>query len=124
MVYCVRCLSPLALPWIAQRDRVKNTTTTLLDEARVALSLGSDYALARKLGVRQQTLTNYRSGRTQMSDAIALKIALLLKRVPAAVFAEIAAERSKDAAVAAIWREAAALLASTESKRRLAKGRP
>jgi plasmid maintenance system antidote protein VapI len=95
---------------------VKNTTTDLLDEVREIKGLGSDYALAKLLDVRTQTITSYRTGRTQMSDEMALRAARVLGRAPAPVFAQLAAERAKDLEVAKVWTEAAKVLARSARK--------
>src|SRR5260370_28629955 len=81
---------------------MRNATNTLLDEVRVILSITSDYALAKRLGVRQQAITNYRSGRTQMTEGIALRVAEILGRPPVVLFPQIGAERTKDQNVASI----------------------
>jgi hypothetical protein len=90
---------------------VKNATTDLLDEVREIKGLRSDYALAKLLEVRTQTITSYRTGRTQMSDEMALRATRALGRAPAPVFAQLAAERAKDPEVAKVWAEAAKVLA-------------
>jgi plasmid maintenance system antidote protein VapI len=90
---------------------VKNATTDLLDEVRKIKGLDSDYALARLLEVRTQTISSYRTGRTQMSDEMALRAARVLGRAPAPVFAQLAAERAQDQEIAKVWAEAAKILA-------------
>ena len=90
---------------------MKNTTTGLLDEIREIKGLGSDYAVAKLLDVRTQTITSYRTGRTQMSDEMALRAVRVLGRAPAPVFAQLAAERAKDSEVARVWSDAAKMLA-------------
>jgi predicted transcriptional regulator len=90
---------------------VRNTTTDLLDDVREAKGIASDYALAKLLGVRQQTVSSYRSGRTQLSDGMALRVAKMIGRPPAPILAELAAERAKDPEVAKVWRDAAKALA-------------
>ena len=95
---------------------MKNTTTDLLDEIRDIKGLGSDYAVAKLLEVRTQTITSYRTGRTQMSDEMALRAARVIGRAPAPLFAQLAAERSKDAEVSKVWVEAAKVLARHSRK--------
>ena len=90
---------------------MRNATNGLLDEIREVKGLTSDYAVAKLLGVRTQTVTNYRSGRTQMSEEIALRAARALGRHPASLFAQIAAERTKSAEAARAWKDAARILA-------------
>jgi predicted transcriptional regulator len=66
---------------------VQNVTNALLDEVREAKGLTSDYQLAKLMAVRQQTVSSYRSGRTQMSDEIALKLASMIGKDAAKVLA-------------------------------------
>jgi len=89
---------------------LRTVTTSLLDEVREAKGIGSDYALAKLLAVRQQTISNYRGGRTQMSDEIVLRVARMMGRAAAPLFAQLAAERAKHPDVAKVWREAAKAL--------------
>jgi plasmid maintenance system antidote protein VapI len=90
---------------------VGNTTTDLLDEVKKANGIESDYALAKRLDVLPQTISNYRHGRTQMSDEIAVAMAAMIERAPAPILAQLAAERAKSPEVAKVWREAAKALA-------------
>jgi plasmid maintenance system antidote protein VapI len=89
---------------------VKNATTDLLDEVRRVKGLDSDYTLAKLLNVRTQTISSYRTGRTQMNDAMALRAARVLGRAPAPLLAQLAAERASDQEVAKVWAEAARVL--------------
>ena len=89
---------------------MKNTTTDLLDEVRKIKGLESDYAVAKLLDVRTQTISSYRTGRTQMSDEMALRATRVLGRAPAPVFAQLAAERAQDHEVAKVWADIAKLL--------------
>lgn len=88
-----------------------NTTTDLLDEVKKAEGIESDYALAKRLDVLPQTVSNYRKGRTQMSDEIAVAMAALVDRAPAPILAQLAADRAKSPEVAKVWKDAARSLA-------------
>jgi hypothetical protein len=90
---------------------VGNTTTDLLDEVKKAKGIESDYGLAKRLDVLPQTISNYRKGRTQMSDEIAVAMAAMVGRPAAPILAQLASERAKSPDVAKIWREAAKTLA-------------
>jgi hypothetical protein len=81
---------------------------------RKVKGIESDYRLAKLLIVRQQTITNYRSGRTQMDDTIVLRVARMMGRPPAPLLALIAAERAKDPEVARVWKAAARDLGRTK----------
>ena len=101
---------------MSQRDwgvRVRNTSTGLLDEVRKAKSIESDYKLAKLLGVRTQTISNYRNGHAQMNDEIALRTATMIGRAPGPLLAQLAAERAKNPEVAKVWREVAKVVART-----------
>jgi hypothetical protein len=89
---------------------VQNATTNLLDEVRKVKGVVSDYALAKLLAVRQQTITNCRSGRTQMNGAIAIRVARMMAQPPASLLAQLAFERAKDPEVAKGWKDAARTL--------------
>ena len=91
-----------------------NTSTDLLDEVRKARSISSDYAMAKYLDVQPQTISNYRHGRSQMSDEIAVAMAALIDRAPAPILAQLASERAKSPEVAKVWRDAAKALAKLE----------
>jgi plasmid maintenance system antidote protein VapI len=92
---------------------VGNTTTDLIDAVKEAKGIASDYAVAKQLGLKPQTISNYRHGRTQMSDETAVALAAMISRAPAPILAQLAAERSKSPEVAKIWREAAKALSRT-----------
>jgi len=97
---------------------VKNATTDLLDEIRDTKGLTSDYQVAKLLEVRSQTITSYRTGRTQMNDEMALRATRVLGRDPAPVLAQLAAERATHPEVKKVWEEVAATLASRTLKRK------
>lgn len=88
-----------------------NTTTDLMDALKEAKAIPSDYALAKRLDLKPQTISNYRKGRTQMSDETAVKMAAMVGRAPAPILAQLASERAKSPEVAKIWRDAAKTLA-------------
>lgn len=73
-------------------------TQQLLDAVKTRHSLPSDYALAKFLGIRQQTISGYRQKGISMDDEIALLVADKLKIDGAAVLAWMHAERAKSAA--------------------------
>lgn len=72
--------------------------------------LESDYRLAKLLGVLPQTVSNYRSGRSQLSDEIAVRLAALMGRHPGHMLASLAADRAKHPDVAKAWQEVAKML--------------
>jgi len=90
---------------------LRNTTTELMDAVKEAKGIKSDYRLAKLLDVEPTTISNYRKGRSQASDEIALKLAGMCDRAPAPILAQIASERASSPDVAKVWRDAARVLA-------------
>ena len=92
------------------------TTLDLLDAAKLAQGIRSEYRLARVLGVSDNGLYNYRHGRTP-DDERALRLAVLAGLNVPYVLTCMAAERSKDAdtkaALTKAARDLAAMLSST-----------
>jgi len=72
-----------------------NATNAVLDRIASRNGLRSDYALAKAFGRQQSFVTNYRSGRSQMSDDIAVKAANLADEDPALLLIELQIERTK-----------------------------
>lgn len=81
------------------------TTATIraIDEAARVLGGISDYRLAKTLGITQPTISGYRTGLRQLDDDFAVKVAMVIGVDPAALLAEIQAERSKSQAARAHW---------------------
>lgn len=90
-------------------------TCELLDSAKAALGLPSDYALSKWLGVTRSMMSRYRCGKDHLGDEYALKIAEALKIHPGAVLAAIHAERSKRPAVKKAWEKIARQLGTAAS---------
>ncbi len=86
---------------------VRNTTNVLLDQIREAKGLNSDYALAKVLNVNHGAIGHYRGGRSHMRDDLVLLAAKMLGLAPAPLLNQIAGERTKDAELARIWKDAA-----------------
>jgi transcriptional regulator with XRE-family HTH domain len=85
------------------------TTSQLLDAAKLAQNIGSEYRFARVLGVADNTLYNYRHGRTP-DDERALKLAKMAGFDIGYALICMAAERTKDAEARASFLVAAAAL--------------
>lgn len=86
----------------------------LLDRAKAASGVSSDYALAVKVMgyAKASTVTNWRSGRSLPDDDAILKLCGLTGDDPAVVAATIRAERAQSDEAAALWRQIAERLAS------------
>jgi hypothetical protein len=81
-----------------------------LDDVRETKSIESDYRLPRLFGVRQQTVSRYRSGCTQMSDDMALRVATMIEKPLGPMFPR-AGDRAREATdVANVWWAAAMAL--------------
>lgn len=85
------------------------TTSHLLDAAKRAQNIGSEYRFARVLGIADNTLYNYRHGRTP-DDERALKLAKMAGFDIGYALICMAAERTKDPEARASFLVAAAAL--------------
>ena len=74
-----------------------------IDKLKDAHGWESDYRVAKELGVRPQTVSNYRTRDSTLDDQMAMKVAQLLGLNPALVMADQAAERTKDEGVRSAW---------------------
>lgn len=79
-------------------------TKSLIDAAKKAQGIGSDYRMAKVLKVTENTLGNWRAGRSKPADDLAVTMAQMAGIDPGAVLAELAAERAKDDASREVWR--------------------
>lgn len=78
------------------------TTSKLLDEIKVRYRLGSDYALAKKIGVRKQTIAKWYAG--QIPDAYgAARIGELLEIEPMKIIANFEKMRTEDKEKSEFW---------------------
>lgn len=77
---------------------------SLLDAAKVRLSLKSDYALAKAARINRAWIPAIRRGERAVPLHLAYWLAITLQRDPAAVVAELEEEREKDADRKAFWR--------------------
>jgi transcriptional regulator with XRE-family HTH domain len=96
---------PAVMPSHTQRPALGEHMKTIeyLDAAKVRLGITSDYALAKKLGISQPAISNYRSGRSRIDDDVALTIAEILGLNPLQVIAAANAERAKTPEARARW---------------------
>ena len=83
----------------------------LLAAVRADQGLPSNYALARFLNVRENTLHRWHSGRNTPDDLTAARLAELAGLDPCAVVAEMHAQRATEPAERALWEGLAARLA-------------
>jgi len=86
------------------------TTIELMDQAKAAAGIGSDYALAKLLGVSRAAVSQWRNGKGTMDDEAAAQVAALLQVEPGYVMACAQAERAKSEKARGRWARVAALL--------------
>lgn len=79
------------------------TTKQLIDRAKKASGIESDYALSKVLDVSPSAVTNWRSGRSHPADELAAHLAELAGQNPSSVLADLYAERAKSPAQRALW---------------------
>ncbi len=108
-------------------------TPEYLDLAREKLSLPSDYALQKPLGVTKQLISRYRTGKETLSDNIAMKIAFLTGLRAERVLIDAQIEKAKTPEERQAWESIMEkisasfnrrLLVWTSEERRLALGAP
>lgn len=87
-----------------------HTQTDLLDIAKEQAGIPSDYALAKRLNVTRQSISNMRAGRRIMTDEMALDLADLARLPAGYVLACLNVERAKCTACRDAWISAAAVL--------------
>jgi hypothetical protein len=78
-------------------------TIEYLDAVKSRLEITSDYALAKRLGWPQATISGYRTGRRFFDDDAALSVAAALDIHPLQVIAAANAERAKTPEQRARW---------------------
>jgi anti-sigma-K factor RskA len=76
----------------------------LLDQAKEALCLKSDYALAKASGIPRNDIPAIRTGKRAVPLHLAYWLAITLQLDPAQVVAELEEEREKNPTRAAFWR--------------------
>lgn len=86
------------------------TVQGLIDAAKAAQGIPSNYRLARVLGVTELTVANWKHGRKAPDDGAALRLAAMAGLDPAQVLAAVHAARATDPTIAAAWASMAARL--------------
>jgi len=79
------------------------STTDLLDLAKARAGGVSDYRLAKLLEVEQVTVSNYRTGRSQPKNPIAMRLAELCGLDAAEVVLWVNLERASSDSDRAVW---------------------
>lgn len=86
------------------------TPKQYLDRCRKLTKTGSDYAVAKMLGISEDAVNGYRTGKRTMDNRTCRKIAEALSVDPLRVIASVERERARDPTERNAW----GLLAETE----------
>lgn len=84
-----------------------NISNSVLDQLMEKYGLSSDYGVAKLMGVGRGSVSNWRNGRSQMADEVAIRAAALLGIDHKPLLAELQAERATDEASREAWRQIA-----------------
>lgn len=79
-------------------------TIEYLDAVKAKLSLPSDYALAKALGVVTSSIIAYRGGRSAMGIEVSMRVGEILGIDGHTVYADGQIERAKNGEQAAFWK--------------------
>ena len=88
-------------------------TVDFIDAIKARLSLPSDYAVAKVLEIKPQSIYSYRAKREFFGAVTAIKAAGILDLPPGYILACVAAEREKRPQVRRAWEKAAKALQNT-----------
>lgn len=88
-----------------------NATIRYLDAAKARAGLISDYALAKRLGMPQSTMSSYRTGRRQLDALAAFQVAELAGIDAREVIAAVELDKAKTAREREFWMHAAKVAA-------------
>ena len=80
-------------------------TLELLTQLKATNGAASDYRVAQLLGVKPQTISNWKSGRSTMGDEVGVKAAEMLGLDPAKVLIDLHIERVKGDATSHVWKD-------------------
>ena len=79
------------------------TTKQLIDRAKTAQGISSDYRLSKQLEVSTSAVLNWRAGRSHPDDVLGARLAALAGMEPGLVVAELHAERARTPEAIALW---------------------
>jgi hypothetical protein len=82
-------------------------TVEYLDAVKKKLGISSDYALQAPLGVKKQSVSNYRNGRSGFDSRVAMRVAQILGLEPLVVIADMEIERAATPEVEDFWKQIA-----------------
>lgn len=85
-------------------------TQDYLNQAKIALNVPSDYALAGRLGITRSYMSKLRLGKNALSDELAVQIAQIINVPAPIVLADAHVEREPDPVIKAAYIDLAALV--------------
>ncbi|MBS0356653.1 MAG: helix-turn-helix domain-containing protein [Proteobacteria bacterium] len=85
----------------------------VIDEAKKALDVESDYALAKKLDIPNPRISEYRSGKARPDAYACARLAEVLGMDPFELLAQVEAATEKNEGRRAYWTKVAAKMATT-----------
>lgn len=85
-------------------------TVDYLDQAKLALGVQSDYALAGRLGITRGYVSNLRRKNQTLSDELAVQIAQIINVPAPLVLADAHVERETNPTLKAAWEKMATML--------------
>ena len=88
---------------------MQDVSNQLLDRIAARTGNGTSYGLAKLFGAGDSLIRNYRKGRSRMDEDTAIHAAKLAGENPAAVLAELQAERAKSPEAKKHWLRLASL---------------
>lgn len=78
-----------------QKGQTMKTTNDFLNDLKPLTETGSDYAIAKLLGVTRGAVHNYRKKKNFFNDDVCIKVGELLEIAPAEIILAVQAERTK-----------------------------
>lgn len=82
-----------------------NKSAELMDALKAKMGITSDYALAKKLGLRTARISAYRHGKEKPDFYICVKAGIFLNLDPVKIAAEIELEKEKNEERRGFWRD-------------------
>lgn len=89
----------------------KLTIENVLERVKAQQGLKSDYMVGKVCGINQQTVSNWRTGRSFPDEKMCLILAEAASIDPGFLVASMQAQRAKDETARAIWLQVAERLA-------------
>ena len=111
--HCIGQAVRVASPSYTEWGFLMITVTVLMDRAKAAAGIPSNYRLARVLDVTENTVSNWKHGRKLPDESTALRLAEMAGLDAGEVLASVRAARADAGPVRDVWADVAARLART-----------